>query len=69
MTQYSLGLIEQALSIFENRTGRVLSEEDDQQAGGNISGVFRMLQKLDVAEVKEGYKETSSCPAMEEGVE
>ena len=45
MAQYSLKLIEQTISVFESRTGRVISDEDARQAVENISGFFRVLQE------------------------
>jgi hypothetical protein len=69
MAQYSPELIEQTVSVFESRTGRVISEEDARQAVENISGFFQVLQELVEAEDKERCAEGRPCPAMEEGVE
>jgi len=54
MAQYSPELIELTISLFERRTGRVISEEDARQAVENISGFFRVLQEWAEAESGEG---------------
>jgi len=53
MAHYSPELIEQTISVFENRTGRVISEEEARQAVENISGFFQVLQEWAEAEGKE----------------
>lgn len=58
MAQYSPALIEQTISVFESRTGRVISEEDARQAVENISGFFRVLQEWAEAEDREESTES-----------
>jgi len=53
MAQYSPELIEQTISIFESRTGRLISQEEARQAVENISGFFRVLQEWTEAENEE----------------
>jgi hypothetical protein len=53
MAQYSPELIKQTISIFENRTGRAISQEEARQAVENISGFFRVLKKWAEAETGE----------------
>lgn len=59
MTKYSPDLIEQTITVFQKRTGRVISEEDARQAVENISGFFRVLQNWAEAEDKKGCDEDS----------
>ena len=66
MTQYSPELIEQTVSVFENRTGRVISEDDARQAVENISGFFRVLQEWAEAEEKDKSTESPSGPGMDD---
>jgi hypothetical protein len=54
MAQYSPELIEQTISVFENRIGRVISKEEARQAVENISGFFRVLEEWAEAEGGEG---------------
>ena len=67
MTHYSPELIEQTISVFENRTGRMISEEDARQAVENISGFFRVLQEWAEAVDKEGCVQGTCGPADSEG--
>lgn len=62
MAQYSPELIEQTISIFESRTGRVISEEDARQAVENISGFFQVLQEWAEAEDRDDSNE--ALPAV-----
>lgn len=64
MAQYSPELIEQTISVFESRSGRVISEEDARQAVENISGFFRVLQEWAKAEDREESVESSAGPDM-----
>jgi len=64
MAEYSPELIEQTISIFESRTGRVISEEDARQAVENISGFFRVLQDWAEAEEGEESPESPAGPGM-----
>ncbi len=64
MAQYSPELIEQTISIFENRTGRVISEEDARQAVENISGFFQVLQEWAETEAREERADSSVNPGM-----
>lgn len=66
MSTYSPELIEQTISVFENRTNREISEEDARQAVENISGFFRVLQEWVEAEDKEGLVESSTENDLEE---
>ena len=50
MAQYSPELIEQTISVFKSRTGRVISREEARQAVENISGFFSVLQEWAEAE-------------------
>ena len=50
MAQYSPKLIEQTISVFENRIGRDISKEEARQAVENISGFFQVLQEWVEAE-------------------
>lgn len=69
MAEYSSELIEQTISVFENRTGREISQEEARQAVENISGFFRVLQEWAEAESKEGGEELPCCPGgIEEDV-
>ena len=68
MAQYSPELIEQTVSVFENRTGRVISEEDARQAVENISGFFLVLQEWAEAEDEEGREDAPDGPTTAEGV-
>jgi hypothetical protein len=54
MAQYSPELIEQTVSIFESRTGRVIFEEEARQAMENISGFSRVLQECPASDEKGG---------------
>jgi hypothetical protein len=63
MARYSPELIEQTISVFESRTGRVISEEEARQAVENISGFFRVLQEWAEAEDKKEVEESPSQPA------
>ena len=67
MAQYSPELIEQTISVFENRTGKMISEEDARQAVENLSGFFRVLQEWAEAEDKEGCAIGTCGPADSEG--
>lgn len=60
---YSSELIEQTISIFESRTGRVISKEEARQAVENISGFFSVLQEWAEAEDKEVCEEGPCCLA------
>ncbi len=62
MAQNSPELIEQTISVFESRTGRVISQEEARQAVENISGFFRVLQEWAEAEDKEGCDRWSMLP-------
>ena len=53
MAKYSPELIEQTVSIFENRSGREISKEGARQAVENISGFFRVLQEWAEADKSE----------------
>ena len=63
MAQYSPELIEQTVSVFKNRTGRVISEEDARQAVENVSGFFRVLQEWAEAEDRERCEDTQDGSA------
>jgi len=63
MAEYSSELIEQTISVFENRTGREISQEEARQAVENISGFFRVLQEWAEAEDKEDCEDWPCCPA------
>jgi hypothetical protein len=67
MAQYSPKLIEQTISVFESRTGRMISQEEARRAIEDISGFFRMLQRWAEAEDKEGCEDISGPPARDEG--
>ena len=69
MAKYSPELIEQTVSVFESRTGRVISDEDARQALENISGFFRVLQEWAEAEDKKECEDTPHSPATAEGME
>jgi hypothetical protein len=58
MAQHSPEFIEKTISVFESRTGRVISEEDAWQAVENISGFFRVLREW--AEVEDREKSPES---------
>ncbi len=62
MARYSPELNEQTISVFESRTGRVISEEEARQAVENISGFFRVLQEWEEAERKERVEGGPSHP-------
>ena len=68
MAQYSPELIEQTISLFESRTGRVMTEEDARQAVENISGFFRVLQEWAEAEEKEGCEDALEGSTSDEKV-
>ena len=65
MAQYSPKLIEQTISVFESRTGRVISDEDARQALENISGFFRVLQEWAEAEDRESCKDLPAGPDVD----
>ena len=65
MSTYSPELIEQTISVFENRTSRAISEEDARQAVENISGFFRVLQEWTEAEDRESCEEAPADPDMD----
>jgi hypothetical protein len=62
MAQCSPELIEQTITVFENRTGRSYSCEDARQAVENISGFFRVLQEWVEAEDNSKSEELSTGP-------
>lgn len=68
MVQYSPELIRQTTSLFKNRTGRKISNEDARQAVENVSGFFRVLQEWAEAEKKDECRDTSDCPTKNEEV-
>lgn len=64
MAQYSPVLIEQTISLFEKKTGRVLSPEESRQAVENISGFFQVLQEWTEAKNEEKCEGTlNNSPA------
>ena len=67
MARYSAELIEQTISVFESRTGRMISQEDVRQAVENISGFFLVLQEWAEAENQEEYEDEPDRPARVEG--
>ena len=69
MTRYSPELIEQTVTIFKKRTGRVISIEDARQAVENISGFFRVLQQWADTENSKGSENKSSCLTKVQGEE
>ena len=69
MAQNSPELIEQTISVFENRTGRVISREEARQAVENIAGFFRVLQEWAQVEEKDRGDEGPNDPSRTEGVE
>jgi hypothetical protein len=69
MAQYSSKLIEETISIFERRTGRMISQEEARRAVENISGFFRVLQRWAKAEDKGGCEDISGFPARDEEVD
>ena len=69
MAQYSPELIEQTISVFENRTGGVISEEDARQAVKNISGFFNVLQEWAEAEVNKNCDYEPDDASTAEGAE
>jgi len=58
MARYSPELIKQTVSIFENRTGQLISEESARQTVENISGFFKLLTQWDRTE-EENREESS----------
>ena len=67
MAQNSQELIEQTITVFESRTGRVISQEEARQAVENISGFFRVLQEWAESEGKEGCEDGPCCRTGIEG--
>ena len=65
MVQYSPELIEQTISVFESRSGRVISDEDARQAVENISGFFRVLQEWAEAGDGKSCAESPTNPDMD----
>jgi len=65
MARYRPELIEQTISVFENRTGRLFSEEDARQMVENISGFFRVLQEWAEAEDKENSAKPPAVSCMD----
>jgi hypothetical protein len=68
MAQYSPEIIEQTISVFKSRNGRVISEEDARQAVENISGFFRVLQEWVESEDREDCKKSPEVPDAGAGV-
>ena len=69
MAQYSPKLIEQTISVFESRTGRVISDEEARRLVENISGFFQVLQEWAEAEDKDRRDEGTDRPTRSEGGE
>ena len=69
MAQSSPKLIEQTISVFESRTGKVLSDEEARRSVENISGFFHVLQEWAEAEDKDRSDKWSDRPSGSEGVE
>ena len=69
MAQYSPKLIEQTISVFESRTGRVISDEEARRSVENISGFFQVLQEWAEAEDKDRSDEGTDRPTKGEGGE
>ncbi|MFO7761688.1 MAG: hypothetical protein R6V20_08775 [Desulfobia sp.] len=69
MSRYSQELLDQTITLLENRTGRIISKEDARQAVDNISGFFRVLQEWEEAEQsRDSSDHASECPAKAEVV-
>jgi hypothetical protein len=68
MAQYSPELIEQTISVFEIRSGRVISEEDARQAVENISGFFQVLHDWAESEAKKDCENFLASTDMDERV-
>lgn len=66
MAHYSPELLEQTITVFKRRTGRVISEENAREAVDNISGFFRVLQEWAEAEDNEICAESSTYPDSDE---
>lgn len=68
MAQYTPKLIEKTITVFESRTGRMISEECALQAVQNICGFFRVLQGWAEAEEDGGQNNTPGNPPEDAGV-
>ena len=67
MAQNSPELIEQTISVFENRTGKVISQEEARQVVENIAGFFRVLQEWAEAEDSIRCDESPANIGLDEG--
>jgi hypothetical protein len=67
MTQYSSGLIQKTISLFEPRAGEEFTEESARRALNNVCGFFKILNEWSKAEEKTISENERKIPAGTSG--